>query len=386
MKSHFAPAYYYAVIALCILSLVLITLLTFGQSSQGPRNGSSAINSVIVGSTSTWSNMTNALTVNAVFANNTSDLTVTDQYTDYLLISNFGFTIPPSGVILGIQVRVTRLETNSKVLDYRLRLVKGGSIGTTDRISGAVWPSINTTRVYGGTSDLWGNTWTNTDINSSAFGVALAIKRAAGGVAPINAQVDNIRITIYYNTSLPVELLSYTAAVADNVVTLHWQTATEINNNYFTIARSNDGITYNAIAQLNGSGNTSGIRNYSFNDDVTNAPSPGGTFYYRLSQTDFDDTTKEIGLRTVTVNKTENIFSVYPNPFINTINVCLDDVAMPASISINNVSGRIVYSETISSVARGAEHIINLTGKIEPGVYFVSVTTADKKTVQRIIK
>jgi hypothetical protein len=376
----------YATVLLATISMLLLALIGFGQSSQGPRNGSTTTNSAIAGSTSAWSNTGNALIFDAAFSNNASDLPVTDQYTDYLVVTNFGFSISPLASITGIQVRVTRFEDNSKVLDYRLRLVKAGTIGTVDRISGVVWPAVNTTRVYGTSSDLWGDTWTDADVNSAAFGVAIAVKRVAGGVAPINAQIDNIRITVYYNIALPVELVSFNASAVNNNVTLNWQTATEVNNNFFGIERSSDGLNYSTIGTVQGTGNSSVIQNYSFTDHAPGQTSSANTLYYRLSQTDFDGTRKDLGVRTVVLNNAENAFSVYPNPFTGAINVCLENISMPATISISNARGKSIYTETISAKNEGAEHTIHLPEKTEPGVYFVSLSSEDKKMVKRILK
>ena len=52
---------------------------------------------------------------------------------------------------------------------------------------------------------------------------------------------------VFYSTqpvSLPVELISFTATPTENNIALAWQTASEVNNNYFTLAKSTDGINY----------------------------------------------------------------------------------------------------------------------------------------------
>ncbi|MDG1475608.1 MAG: BNR-repeat neuraminidase N-terminal domain-containing protein, partial [Vicingaceae bacterium] len=83
---------------------------------------------------------------------------------------------------------------------------------------------------------------------------------------------------------LPIELLSYSVACTGNTVQLDWITASELNNDYFTIERSVDAINFEAIATVDGSGNSSSIHNYSWSDD-----NPiNGTVYYRLKQTDFN--------------------------------------------------------------------------------------------------
>jgi hypothetical protein len=52
--------------------------------------------------------------------------------------------------------------------------VKGGVIGGTDKSTGALQPGTLSYVTYGGSSDLWGQTWTPADINASDFGLAFA--------------------------------------------------------------------------------------------------------------------------------------------------------------------------------------------------------------------
>ncbi len=90
---------------------------------------------------------------------------------------------------------------------------------------------------------------------------------------------------------LPVELLNFSAEwKEENSVKTSWTTASEKNNDYFTVERSFDAKEFSPIATVAGSGSTSVIHNYEFVDDQP--PSPlgegPGVRYYRLKQTDFD--------------------------------------------------------------------------------------------------
>jgi hypothetical protein len=86
---------------------------------------------------------------------------------------------------------------------------------------------------------------------------------------------------------LPIQLTSFTATCQDNAALLQWTTATETNNDHFTIERTVDGIKFTTIALVKGSGNTTTLHNYTAYDE---SPLPG-TSYYRISQTDFDGNT-----------------------------------------------------------------------------------------------
>jgi hypothetical protein len=83
---------------------------------------------------------------------------------------------------------------------------------------------------------------------------------------------------------LPIQLISFIAKKVNNNVLVSWKTATEINNDYFTIERSFDGQHFTPVTRLNGAGNSTQLITYSVEDkDFVN-----GLNYYKLIQTDYD--------------------------------------------------------------------------------------------------
>lgn len=86
------------------------------------------------------------------------------------------------------------------------------------------------------------------------------------------------------NNPLPIELIFFSGKVENNTIDLNWATASEINNDYFTIERSLNAIDFEEALIIDGAGNSSHTIYYSVVDE-----SPlEGTSYYRLKQTDFD--------------------------------------------------------------------------------------------------
>ena len=148
--------------------------------------------------TATWSNPGNAAAGDSVYA--TANLGPAGQ-SHYLKATNFGFAIPGGSTITGILVIVTRKESASNgCKDNRVRIVKGGTIGATDRASATEWPTVAAAAEYGGdglggSTDLWGETWTVSDINASNFGVAIS----ALGINGAQASIDFISITVFYS-------------------------------------------------------------------------------------------------------------------------------------------------------------------------------------------
>lgn len=99
--------------------------------------------------------------------------------------------------------------------------------------------------------------------------------------------------------ALPVQLIYFrVVALPDKTVQLKWATASEVNNNYFLILRSEDGIHFEQTGKVNGHGTTTQFSHYEFTDSK---PIPGLS-YYRILQIDFDGKINDCGIRKVFFN------------------------------------------------------------------------------------
>jgi hypothetical protein len=110
-------------------------------------------------------------------------------------------------------------------------------------------------------------------------------------------RIDDIKIYGHLDGifNLPVEFLSFTGRARDSEIDLRWSTATEHDNDHFSIEKSYDLASWEEIGQVIGAGNSEMTSDYTL---VDRFPRPGLN-YYRLSQTDIDGTTVE--LKTIVV-------------------------------------------------------------------------------------
>jgi hypothetical protein len=116
----------------------------------------------------------------------------TDGASQWLKTGGYGFAIPSSATIKGIVVTMVRAAY--KAFDnYGVHLVKAGTILSIGRSLGQ-WPQNWTTVTYGTPTDLWGDSWTPSDINNAGFGAALSAYLSPGTWA----WVDQVGITVYY--------------------------------------------------------------------------------------------------------------------------------------------------------------------------------------------
>lgn len=196
---------------------------------------------------------------------------------------------------------------------------------------------------------------------------------ATASVATMNLQMINIEIhadgissrtvSFPFATILPVKMISFSAQQDQQKIKLNWATATETNNDFFTIERSTNESEWAEIKKVKGAGNSTDIRNYQTYDE-----SPvSGTSYYRIKQTDFDGMisySETAAVRNATSGKG---ISLYPIPNTgNTINIAGIADYKNHDLVLLNASGNILFATQIS---RSSVELPLLA----TGVYFIQV-------------
>jgi hypothetical protein len=288
--------------------LVLVTLLTFTtvfSQSQGPSNGSSFATVPFTGSTRPWNNPGNAITSNGQRAS-TTNTGGAGTYSEYLQATGFGFSIPSGATVLGIVVAVQRDDAQNNTSDQAVRIVKGGVIGATDKSSGTNWPTTEAYQSYGSSTDLWGETWTPADINSSNFGFVISARKLAGGAQA--ERVNHIQITVHYSITLPVNISRFSASLTGESVTVNWASNSEKDLSHYDIERSANGIDFSSVGITKAQQQANEV-SYSFTD---NHPLKSNA-YYRLRAVDLDGQFTYSGTVALSYKKTGKI-QVYPNP------------------------------------------------------------------------
>lgn len=170
------------------------------MASQGPNSCGTGANDTSIG-TKAWSSVTNIYSSDNNWAKINPD-PGSSTTTNYLKATNFGFTIPSGATIDGIQVEIERKsilnQSYAFTEDATVKLVKGGTISGSNLAKAGYWPTEDSYTTYGGASSLWGLSWTDSDINSSTFGVVISVILYEAGKFYGEARVDHIRITVYY--------------------------------------------------------------------------------------------------------------------------------------------------------------------------------------------
>jgi hypothetical protein len=169
-------------------------------------------------------------------------------------------------------------------------------------------------------------------------------------------------------TVLPIELIAFTGKNVGTTNHLHWETASEINNDHFDIERSADGIGFETIATIPGAGNSNELLKYDYADRTIHP----GYNYYRLKQTDYDG---EYSYSEIIVIRTEQInpsVELSPNPVNDKVRISVSGFEGDGTLQIYNSQGMPVYS--VLQFKRTAE--INIS-ELPPGNYLVRITNAE---------
>lgn len=125
---------------------------------------------------------------------------------------------------------------------------------------------------------------------------------------------DGFSVTTVTNIPLPIELVSFAARVESGMVRLTWITASELNNDYFQVEKSQDGMEFLPVIRVPGAGTTTERKTY---EALDSNPFRGNS-YYRLSQTDLDGTKSYSKVELVRIEgQLDDILKLYPNPVRN---------------------------------------------------------------------
>ncbi|HTF05951.1 MAG TPA: T9SS type A sorting domain-containing protein, partial [Bacteroidia bacterium] len=184
---------------------------------------------------------------------------------------------------------------------------------------------------------------------------------------------------------LPVELVAFSGVSFDDHNHLDWVTASEMNNDYFNVERSDDGVNFHTIGTVDGSGNSTQHIEYPFNDY-----SPiEGINYYRLKQVDFNGAVTYSNIVALEFHRGNmSVANVKPNPTNGEVNFdFFTPVETTIHVVITDVTGRVVRDE-YKSVKAGANLVNTMIEDQAAGIYSMTVTEEQSgfRSVNRIVK
>ena len=253
----------------------------------------------------------------------------------------------PAGVC---ELRIIWSIANSR---WELQLDNDGPLGTPDYTTAVLF--FNTTASAPNPPSLSLGTWVDNNGGS------------CGGDGSFTTFTGDVQ------SSLPVELVSFVAYVNhDNEVSLSWSTASETNNDFFTVLRSRDSELWEEVGTLEGAGNSTDVNTYVFTDHVPYA----GNSRYRLKQTDFDGKTSLSQVLSVD-NSNYQSLTVYPNPSNGIVTVRGERSELETIRFINSI-GQDVTS-LVNTVSQKEMEVAVDVSHLVRGLYFIQTEKGAQK-------
>jgi 6-phosphogluconolactonase (cycloisomerase 2 family) len=204
----------------------------------------------------------------------------------------------------------------------------------------------------------------------------------------IGSSTDDAISTFDFSAApLPIELVNFEVEPMDETAIISWTTATEIDNDYFVIERSEDGYTFEPVETVLGAGNSNATLSYKLVDEQPLK----GTSYYRLKQVDFDGHYTYSDLRDFyfTEEESECELTVFPQPCSDQCNINIGSCGVqndaPYQVSIYNMQGEQVFSKQ-GSVTKDQTFTKSVsTNNLTSGMYVLVVSLSDKNYATKLM-
>jgi hypothetical protein len=286
--------------------------------------------------------------------------------------ANYDDTDPGSGFnsLTGIQPndRWTITSSGSNTSQIRVTYGSHNTHSDEDYLRVCVWNSTDSEWVnQGGTPT--GNISSGTCLSENT--ISFSTNEFALGTAP--------------PVTLPVELISFSGVAEEGRVILKWITASELNNDFFDIQHSSDGVNFESIGTVDGNGTTNELISYHLIDRSPRL----GVNYYRLRQVDFDGAEEIHPLIRVDNDFYRSGIDItfYPNPASPenmNLRIQSGDDHTPLIVRIIDLTGQTFFQAEVSSSLIYDKKIIPFK-RMSSGVYLIKVTQGNNVAHQKIV-
>lgn len=194
-----------------------------------------------------------------------------------------------------------------------------------------------------------------------------------------NDNCDPVVINFNVNEEgiLPVELLDFAAVCQPHETHLEWTCETEINNDFFTIEKSDDGVYFEHLAHIMGEGSSVTETNYQYTDYSTT----NNNAFYRLTQTDFNGETNS--LKVVSVNCQQvGEYKLSKNPIEDMLCIDFGNYNTTTNIQLIDQHGKVCFSRQGISQTQ-----LNIScAYLKAGIYFLVIENENQISRTKIIK
>ena len=198
--------------------------------------------------------------------------------------------------------------------------------------------------------------------------ISTAFPTAAFAKIPLIGSDSIADPSCYGGTALPIELSSFSAyLIEDSQVEINWQTALEIEADYFEVQRSANGSDFQTIDRVPAEGKPSSYETYD------EEPLPGIS-YYRLKQVETNGKHSFSQVEKIEIErKVVKSLRISPNPtHLNSFANITAEEDTAATLKVISMQGMIHRNESIQ-ITQGFNKFALNVDRLSAGMYFVTV-------------
>lgn len=253
-----------------------------------------------------------------------------------------------------------RIIWNDGAGRWEIQLDNNGPAGTPDYTTAVLY--FSTTASQPNPPDLTLGSWTS--------GGA-----CTGGISTLSGDVQS--------SVLPVEFIAFTGREIKNKVELTWQTISEVDNAGFEVERGTDGINFEILDFIEGSGSIETVQDYTYEDKNLRS---GQMYYYRLKQIDYDGAFAHSEVLTIRATSGKVIAAFAPNPAVagQTVLEYSAPTTGEMEIQLLNVSGMALQQRIFTVIEGGNRFVLDVNG-FRPGVYLVKLKQGMQVTYEKLL-
>ena len=163
--------------------------------------------------------------------------------------------------------------------------------------------------------------------------------------------------------------MAFDAVCKGSQVDITWATASERDNAFFTVERSFDSADYQAVAVIEGMGNSITMQHYAWVD----GPLASGLCYYRLKQTDLNGSFMYSDVVPVQCGSVQD-FDIFPNPANDSFSFIAPPDAgdAPLTVELRGITGQLIQKTIYVKPNAGGSHTDVSLNDVSEGIYFVT--------------
>lgn len=294
-------------------------------------------------------------------------------------VTNMNPSGPASDALDMVVDRFWRLQVENGIVGPSADLTFS-YLGTENTIAGINCPTDLVAAQYW---DVSTSGWIAPPFNPGSGCVTSGIGTAqANSVNVFGTSTSQPFVLVKKTSFLPVDLLSFSTLCSNRNVTVKWSTATETNNDFFTVEKSPDGVNFVPAGFVKGAGNSSTVLHYSFTD----TDPLQGTSYYRLRQTDFNGMTQVFSSASISSCGSGGLgVNIGQNYGQDDFWVSISGADNSSFfVSVTNAIGQQLFSKDLTGIT--GSYLLKEQLNLASGIYVVNVRSGGESFSKKLVR